>query len=356
MKKIFLPLFLLLLITVSCNKKDESSVLVNDLKAFDLKGKVKSVKERSYEFVGGDAKGGLKRENAATYDFDLEFDDNSHLISEKIFLSTGKLFQSKTYEHKNKMLLDEEFLPNGVIYRTKYTWEGDKNIIISKRDKDGKQLYRTVNTLEKGNITQKRTFDQNDELTERFLYKYDAKGNVTEVSKFSKYDELLYKDAYGYDSKGNKNREARLDNLDRPAYKIVTKYQDSLLTETTNLDATGEVQYSEIRKYDAKGKLLKSSTNDIAFNEKVDNANEYDKNGNLTKWTQYVNDKLTQSIKYEYDSHNNQIKIERTDGNGNVLESKSFAFEYDDEGNWIRKSIIKGNIQTFVIERTIEYY
>lgn len=355
MKKLIASIPLLLIAFISCDKKDENSNFQNDLIFYNLNGDVKSVQERSYEFVGGDAKGGLKRENAATYDTDLEFDKYHQLISEKSLLANGKLFNVKTFENKNKMLTEDEFLPNDVIYKTKFTFVGDNNTIISKRDKTGKQLYRTVNTFEKGLLTQKRLFDNNDQLVEKFLYKYDKNGNLIEAVKHNEY-EKLYTDVYAYDTKKNKVSEARIDKTGSLSYKVITKYQDSLITEIIGLDGQEKQQSIEKRTYNSKGLILNKSFEDLAFNEFYKESFTYDKAGNLIQWMQYLGEKKYQTINYRYDEHKNLLQTERFDGNGTIQENRKYTYEYDEQGNWIRKSILNNDMQTFVIERKIEYY
>lgn len=355
MKKIIASFPLLVLLLISCDKKDENATFQNDLKTYNLNGNVKSVQEKSYEFVGGDAKGNLKRENTATFDTEIEFDSNHQLISEKSFLSDGKLVNSKTFEFKNRMLTEEEFLPNDVIYKTKYTFDGDKNTIVSKRDKAGKQIHRTVNTFEKGLLTQKRVFDVNDQLSERFTYKYDKQGNAVQVAKLNEY-ETFYTDVFAYDNKKNKVSEARLDKNGKMSYKILMTYKDSLITNIVTLDSEGKEQSTEKRAYDSKGKILNKSFEDKLNNEFIKESFSYDKSGNLTEWILYNAETKAQSISYKFDEHNNLTQMERRDATGTVQENKKYAYEYDEQGNWIKKSIINNDLQTFVLERKIQYY
>lgn len=355
MKKIIACLPLLLIAFASCDKKDESATFQNDLKAYNLNGDVKSVQERSYEIVGGDAKGNLKRENSGTYDIDLEFDSNHQLVAEKSILSTGKLYESKTYAFKDRLLTYQEYLPNDVLYTTKYTYDGDKNTILSKRDKQGRQIHRTVNTFEKGLLTQKRVFDNNDVLIERFTYKYDKNGNAVQVAKHTEY-ELLYTDIFAFDSKKNKVSEARTDKTGKPLYKILMTYKDSLLTKSVTIDALENQQSVENRSYDSKGNILNKSYQDFISKEFTKESYRYDKSGNLTEWVLYVGETKMQSISYTHDTHNNLTHIERLDQNGNVQENKKYTYEYDDQGNWIKKNIINNDTPAFVLERKIEYY
>ena len=355
MKKIIACLPLLLIAFASCDKKDESATFQNDLKAYNLNGDVKSVQERSYEIVGGDAKGNLKRENMATYDIDVEFDKNHQLISEKSILSDGKIFNSKTFEHKNKMLLEEEFLPNDVIYRTKYSFNGDNNTIISKRDKGGNQIHKTVNTFLNGNLIQQRLFDKDDQLVERYEYKSDKNGNQIEATRYNLY-EALYKDVYEYDRKNNRISEARFDKDYNLLYKTQTTYKDSLITEIVGLDSKLNHISAEKRSYDKKGNLLNRSFQDLVSEEYTQENNQYDASSNLIEWSLAINKVVSQTIKYKYDSHKNITQIDKLDQNGNVQESRKYINEYDPQGNWIQKSVILKDMPIFVLERKIEYY
>ena len=355
MKKIIAALPLLLIAFVSCDKKDENATFKNDLKAYNLNGKVKSVSEKSYEIVGGDAVGNLKRENSATYDTDLEFDKNQQLIAEKSYLSNGKLYWSKTFEFKDRMLTHDEFLPNDVVYKTKYTFEGDNNTIISKRDKAGKQIHRTVNTFEKGNLTQKRVYDNNDQLIEHYTYKFDKAGNVIQAIRQNEY-EIIYTDVFAYDNKKNKVSEARLDKTGKSTYKNVMTYKDSSLTSSATLNAEGKQVSIEKRSYDKKGNIVNKSMEDLENNMYSKESYLYDAKGNLLQWILSEGNVKVQDISYQYDGHDNLVSVKRIDQNGNVQENKKYIYEYDEQGNWIRKNIINNDMPVFVLQRKIEYY
>ena len=355
MKKIIASLPLLLIAFVSCDKKDENATFKNDLKAYNLNGNVKSVSEKSYVIVGGDAVGGLQRENSATYDIDLEFDKNKQLVSEKSYLSDGKLYWSKTFEFKDRMLTHEEFLPNDVVYKTKYTFEGDHNTIISKRDKDGKQIHRTVNTFEKGNLTQKRVYDNNDQLIEHYTYKFDKDGNVIQAIRQNEY-EILYTDVYAYDNKKNKVSEARLDKTGKPSYKNVMTYKDSLLISSASLNPEGKQVSIEKRSYDKKGNIINKSMEDLENNMYSKESYRYDAKGNLLEWILYEGNSKVQHIINEYDGHDNLVSVKRTDKDGTVQENRKYIYEYDEQGNWIRKNIINNDMPVFVLQRKIAYY
>jgi hypothetical protein len=354
MKKIIACLPLLFIALTSCDKKDENAEFQDDLKTYNLKGDVKSIQERSYEVVN-DKKGVLKRENSGAYDVDLEFDKNHQLQSEKSFTSAGKLINTKTFEFKDRMLTEDEFLPNSVIYKTKYTFDGDNNTIISKRDKDGKQIHRTVNTFEKGLLTQKRIFDNNDQLIERYTYIYDKNGNVNEVVKYNAY-EALYKDSYGYDSKNNRISEARFDQNGNLSYQNVTKYKDSLISEMIGLDKDSKQLSIEKREYDQKGNLVYKSFQDFVSEEHNRESSKYDASGNLIQWNYYIGELLSQSINYKYDEHKNLTQMERLDERGLVQENKKYIYEYDEKGNWIKKTILNNDSPSYIIERKIAYY
>jgi len=355
MKKIIACLPLLLIAFASCDKKDENATFHNDLKFYNLNGDVKSVQERSYEIVGGDAVGNLKRENSATYDTDLEFDKNKQLIAEKSYRSNGKLYWSKTFEFKDRLLTHDEYLPDNVVYKTKYTFVGDNNTIVSKRDREGRQIHRTVNTFEKGLLTQKRIFDNNDQLIERYTYVYDKQGNALQVAKHTEY-ETLYTDVYAYDNKRNKVSDARLDKLGKQAYKNVMTYKDSLLTSAIGLNAEGIEVSIEKRSYDKKGNLLNKSFEDLENKMSSKELYHYDAKGNLIEWILFEGSNKIQTISYDYDGHKNLTGLRRISNDGTVQENKKYIYEYDDQGNWIRKNIINNDMPVFVLERKIEYY
>ena len=184
MKKIILAI-LSVLCLVSCNQSEKK----NDLTEENLKGKVKSITENTYEAVdkfGQIEKGDVLVDSSAVYTDDGHFkiyNEKGNKIEENYYNSNGSLIYKNTYKYDEKGNKIEEnyYNSNGRLY-SKTTYKYD----------------------EKGNIIEKNNYDSND-LFNKTTYKYDEKGNTIEINNYNSDGRLDSKYTYKYKYDKNNN-------------------------------------------------------------------------------------------------------------------------------------------------------
>ena len=186
MEKIILVI-LSVLCLVSCNQSEKK----NDLTEENLKGKVKSITENTYEAVekfGQIEKGDVLVDSSAVYTDDGHFkiyNEKGNKIEENYYNSNGSLIYKNTYKYDEKGNKIEEnyYNSNGRLYsKTTYKYDEKGNKIEEYHyDEDGKFNYKyTYKYDEKGNNIEKNNYDSNGRLDSKYTYEYDKNNNWTQ--------------------------------------------------------------------------------------------------------------------------------------------------------------------------------
>jgi len=191
-----------------------------DLFLRELKGKVKVLKEISYETVrknGKLIKGRRKTYQNLANDICMFFNRDGHLIENREFNSAGDLENKEIYEY-NKTGDMINFTRNYLDETTKekLIFEYDKihNLIIEK--------YYAMSGKLKGRMHTEMTYkyDNKGYLIEQIMsgpgghgffkksfYVYDNKGNLIEMKEYEYVFKTLCKTTYEYDRHGNLKKE-----------------------------------------------------------------------------------------------------------------------------------------------------
>ena len=187
MKKIILVI-LSVLCLVSCNQSEKK----NDLTEENLKGKVKSITENTYEAVdkfGQIEKGDVLVDSSAVYTDDGHFkiyNEKGNKIEENYYNSNGSLIYKNTYKYDEKGNIIEEnyYNSNGRLYsKTTYKYDEKGNMIEDNfyDSDDGSLIYKnTYKYDEKGNNIEKNNYDSNGRLDSKYTYEYDKNNNWTQ--------------------------------------------------------------------------------------------------------------------------------------------------------------------------------
>ncbi|HET6992886.1 MAG TPA: hypothetical protein VFJ43_16240, partial [Bacteroidia bacterium] len=191
---------------------------------------------------------------------------------------------------------------------------------------------------EKGNLTEMDTYNygQDGGLLDAFKHKtknkYDDKGNL--VSSSCKSGSNF---SYEYDNKGNKTVENEGNDLVPEIGKRIWKYNDE-----GRIIEMDEYVYNNANSYKR--------------------IHTYDNSGNEIGYESYSQTNILQSKQTcLYDSLGNLLEEDRYSSDGICLSKKTFRYEYDKQGNWIRKTSSFCKIGSpckpeKVTLRTIEYY
>ncbi|UUC43968.1 hypothetical protein [Flavobacterium cerinum] len=354
-------LLLLSFLLFSC-KKDEKNdeqqaEIVNNWKDFKLTDNVKSVTEKSYNLENG-KKGKAATESPSRYDINLAFNTTGSLIEEKKILPDGVILEETTFLNKDKKLLISQYVKPGSAFTTKYSWDDNgNNTIITRRNPQGEQIEKTLNTFIKNQRVEVRRFDGKDNLTERTTYTFGSNDKVREEKGFQKETTVQYITTYTYDNNNNILTEQRLSPDYKRLYTINNKYTaKNLLLETETLNKDDKQEYSEIRTYDAKGNMTSNRVYDGFIDSKSIEEFKYDTNNNMTERKEIVNQEIITHQLLTYDNHNNVI-VEKTIGrDGKLIVDRKTHFEYDKKGNWIKKTVSINGEAKFLVERTITYF
>ena len=183
----FILIFLLYILSLtiilfsSCSTDDG---VKNDLNEMNLNGKVKSIREYSYEAVekfGEISKGNRISEISGSDEYIL-FNDKGNNIERNIYNSDGNLDKKWTYKYDDK---------------------GNK-IEVNGYNSDGSLDNKlTFNYDDKGNSIEVNVYNSDGSLNEKRTYKYDDKGNKIEENWYNSDSSLYMKWTYEYNDRGN---------------------------------------------------------------------------------------------------------------------------------------------------------
>lgn len=272
----------------------ENKISTNALQMMNLKGKVKSVRQRSY-FVMDSAGTVVKgRKDTTIYcnvnsDFYIQFDDSARAVKEIYY--SGAALQGDILVHtfsKNTEVVEESTRTGKMYYRYTYKYGAGGKMT---------EMY------------QSQIFKDNTSYNYKTVFKLDAKGNRLEKKLYETNDkpELLGKCIYEYDGKGN-------------------------LILINGSDAKGGLSYKESLKTDEKGCVV-----------------EHDYyNGDLTK--------IEHSFALKYDAYQNVIEKKYFKPGGKLVTVYSSIYKYDTKGNWIRRTDYENKKGVRIVERVLEYY
>lgn len=365
--KRFYTVFILLLL-VSCKKEtvvvndDLGEQKFNDLAFYNLKGNVKEMSEKTVE-ADQDKEGTVEdiasKHLAPLYNLEVMFSKAGNVISEKRYLKNGTIFEEFTYKSKNQPLTHVQYNQGVPGINTKYTWDEkneNDNIIITRRNNDNTQIDKVQQLFENGKIVEIRRFNNRDLLTDKTGHVYDNRGNVIEKIDYLNFEKPQFKTVYEYNDDNNLVSETKYDKAGNVLYKTVSDYDNKLLIKTETLNADGSLEYSKEMKYDDKGNTVFVSVYDKFSDRKIQDEFEYDDKGNKIKVLKSENGSHLFTTTYSYDEHNNLKIITVTDNSSEITENIEYEYEYDNKGNWVRKSITLNGVLKYIVERTITYF
>ena len=365
MKKI--TLFLILILSFnSCKKetKDENNTtsitkVVSQWSDFGLTGNVNSVAEYTSEEVrdGQTPTSVRKFENQFSQDVSLKFDENGKLINKLIYGENGNVIEDIVYDGLDKIITIKKFTSPTEFTTTKYSWDEDKNTIITRRLTDGSLLDKEVFQYDKGLKVNRLKFNSSDIQTDRISYSYDADNRLIEEKYFRDKPTIQSSLTIEYDDKGNKSVEASYDKDYKLIWKTSFEYNaKNLLTNAKTYNSEGGVENELFRNYDNEYRLISKGTYESFDKTKNKEEFEYDEKNNTTLWKVFKNDKLISQTVYKYDFKNNLISQYIVDANNVETYRKEIEYTYDNQSNWITKKTKINNGLVLLTSRKINYF
>ena len=261
-----------------------------------------------------------------------------------------------------KSLVETEFsasdlyleIGNGKIKRTviKLFNEYGNYIEVNECNAVGESVYKCIYTYDyKGREIKNDTFKFKDRLVEIHMSQYDNNDNKTNSTQFHPDGRVHAIYNYKYDKRGNLI-ELLTDDMDA---NIKYKY-------TYHYDDTGNVIESNYYdSYSAEPKeLLEFLINNIELlpiflNRKTNN--KYDGKGNIIESINYNQKGLVISKStWIIDGKRNTIEYMLFNSEGGIDSKRTYKYNYDETGNWIKRTVFEKDILRDIIVREIEYY
>jgi len=285
----------------------------SDIEIMGLKGKVKSVKQITYDVV---------KKNGEIHKGRISKNSSSHLYH--VFNKDG--FNTEVYYYDTSN--------SESIFDTKNTFKYDDENRLKKKSTslDGslssEKIYRYD---DRGNLTEMTENNSLGKIIRNNKHRYDEKGNKIEKIEYKPDGSLFYKHIYKYDDKGN---------------KIEWRYYNS------NLKLIYKWKY----KYNDKGYFIHGKR--IYSNGKSDLKSTYKRNneGVIIEWKQYENGILINNEEYKDDDRGNLIEQIILEKFNFVKKIITYKYEYDKNNNWIKRIIFLDKEPMSITEKTLEYF
>ena len=341
----FLLLFVLIFNT-NCASKRNMSPSINDIKFYNLNGKVNTIKTEIFQITEKndtikvrEIEGPLPSEKNYT----LKFNKIGKLLYSKEFYPNGKLKYEKDYEYddKNRIKKYKEIDYYGKTSFYEYEYIYDSNDSLSKMIFSGnngfKQIYKVTRDKKNRPIKGERIIND----TTKYIYevKYDKKNNTiqeTEYESITNHKKLLKKTERTF-SKHNRNiKEVITDNR----FLMPNKFENQLIL-------------------DRKKRLIIARY--VVENDSADQylRQTYYKNGKIKTYKSYYYGNPPFIMEHHNDKNGNPIEATYTkiiSDKKRIVEKSKFKYKYDKNNNWIEKIIYNEDKPTYIIKRNITYY
>lgn len=281
----------------------------NDLTKDNLRGKVKSYTESSYEAVelfGNIEKGEWEQSSRQRI-----FDKKGLLIEENSYNPDGSIDKRRMYKHDENGNLIEDISYNSneePIIKTVFIYDESGNLV----EKNGYGYFLSIDGT----------------LAHQWTYKYDEKGNQIEVLNVFEKSRWTYK----YDEKGN-------------------------VLEYNMHKANGSLGIKEKSKYDKMGNKIENNVYSSDGSLRSKYSYKYDKRGNEIEESVYHSDgSLKEKETYKYDEKGNVIEESWYNSNDILVANWKYQYDFDKKGNWIKRISFEDGKPTDIREREYEYY
>jgi len=291
-------------------QKQDTYPLIN-LKSKNLKGKIKSIREKAYHAVleeGKIYKGSQTKHRP--------FENNSF----------------EMYNEKGNIILEMDYnWANNFEQRVDYQYDSITGDLLGSYENgflfQGKYLH---NYDDKSKLITTTMYDKEDTILVIYTHEYNENDN--EIRCFGKgiadymTDEV---ETATYDKQGNLLQTKK--KTDRSF--VIENMENDLLVERKEFEDETEEKLTKHEKY------------------------EYDEHGNEIKILSFdATGKLRSTQKKTFDEHNNQIGKQFFNSNNELEVTWTAEMVYDEFGNWKQQLLSRNGKAISILEREIEYY
>lgn len=232
-----------------------------------------------------------------------------------------------------------------------------------------KILLEILSRDEHGNVTGQIVYKRDGSLNRKlgWGHVYDAEGREIETDYYNANGILTSRGLTSYDDKGRKV-QATLYNPDGSINHVQAFFYDELgnMVREAHRNRDGTARQTAMRVYDARGQLREEAHYDSHNALTYKSLYAYDDHGQMIEWTVKKPSGLSVRMFKQslgYDAIGNVIKAVNYNPDDLVQSNETFAYEFDAQGNWIKRTTTRetfkdGTPQTEVeiIYRHITYF
>ncbi len=317
-------------VILSCHSFFAQELENIDLKRMEIEGKVTSLRESKHKpLEEGDAW------ESNPYRSEIISFNMKGYIDEIERLESGELAGKMDYTYKKNQLIGiTGYTPDGSVFG---------NLIVQNYDKMGNVIesYREMIDGEEKTIRDRKTWE------------YDKKGRKIKHTRYREGDPLIIYQ-YEHDQEGNMTKEIAMLPDGTIDSETVNVYEAGNHIEQNGY-FNGKLNYKWLYKYDEKGNRIEfghTGADGVVYKKTV---YTYDENGNKIQELEYRDGVGGTKTTFEYDDHRNLIREVQLTGSGEVIQTISYDYTYDDTGNWVKKIRLLDGEGMQKIERSYEY-
>lgn len=210
-------------------------------------------------------------------------------------------------------------------------------------------------------------FNKNGDLIEKRLYLNNGENYSKEIYSYNEDDqrvkEILYNPNgsigstlfYEYDRTGSIAQSECTNYL---GVKYIYKYDgDGNRIATYKYYGDGTLYFKASYRYDKDGNCLEEKTYTSEGKLFSKWMYEYDKKDNRIIRKRYFADgELDCKLTYDFDNNHREISWKMFDNLDKTTSQGTYIYEYDTDGNWIKRTKMEGQKPVFVLNREIEYF
>ncbi len=353
----------------SCSDKAKSSdkeKIVTDYERLNLKGQVKSIKSQTYYAEGKDS---IVEDNRIGKLRLQTFSKAGQIIEEKNFNIGGGLADSVilVYDDENRLLEKKVFDSEKrltILLQMAYTHNiGSKSFMVmysydatgvAKADTLADALLSNFKLNDEGKVTEFNAFF--DQENHKVIYEYDDDGNRTKEMYYNAKDSLIQLNELKYNAIGKviENTEFKMGNPDSIINKTIIEYDEQGNRLHSKWTSNGSVFNEVSTTYYPNGKMKEKDTyTDYA---KFRQISKFDEQGREIESLSYKADSLTRKEVKAYDEQGSMVSLKFYNADSLQEAEYIYKYEYDKQGNWVKRVYYKDAKPEDIIIREITYF
>ena len=279
--------------------------------------------------------------------------ENGNYIGYSLYIydENGELTEVRYYD-ADKNMMKQEYYENGMLQY--YGEQNDAGEWVEYNADGTPYDYDNEVTTQTDSGSARETredyYDENGELRQYRLTKYDAAGNIVEIDRYDKDDALIWYSGYSYNSTGKVSSFGIFDKENRVLSYLTYEYntfgspaiQKSYDVDVDEMSVGSDYNFSTY-EYDTVGNVIKVENGHSDYGLYVYYLCSYDDAGNMIRLECYDGDdeKLLRYSTYSFDADGNMVRQENFDGERNLTEY--VVNEFEQQGATVTSKIYDAN-------------